>query len=391
MKTVTYFISLFCGLTTASLAQNSSDITSPKHAYENVRSLNELNTENMADAYPCLSSNGLQLYFVRGSNAADTIFFTSRTNLDNPFNKPTALNLNIPQLVSCTGIWLSPDELDFYVCSPQKFYHAHRTNRIEAFSSNVEEIKLEADEHHVIGGISLDAAQNQLFLNASSISEVVAYKRETATSSAFVYDYKVATNIRSSHLSKDGLSLFCSKNDDKNNTYFIELTRNSLNDKFDATNAQKLTGLSANNRNSQLSTSDNFDCAVFASSKENLWTKNDLYIARLVKTAAPEAPQALATTAATANVQLGANSVVVYPNPSSGVFRFLNTEKMATEAASTVELSIYNTLGETIIYNPRFVLADDAAINMYNQAKGVYFCRIMDAKKQVSVHRIVLE
>ncbi len=395
MKTTAYIIPALCFFATNffainSFAQNSTKQINDTHIYENVRPLQELNTENIGEAYPCISGDGLQLYFVKGTNTADSIMFTSRTSLDTPFDKAIPLALNLPHLVSCTGIWLSPDELDFYICNRETIFHTHRNRRNEAFSNGFEEIKIEGLGKTAIMAISFDATQRQLFLNAATAdgTEIRTYKRETPTS--FVYDYKIGTNIRTSYLSKNGLSLFCSENGDQEKTNFVALTRTSINDKFDAANAQKLEGLSANKRNSHLTMSDNLDCVVFTSSKENFWTQNDLYIARLEKPT-PEMPQTVAATSATASVPLGSNAVVVYPNPSTGIFHFANTEKQTNDATTTVELNIYNTLGETIVYNPRFVLGDDASINLYNQAKGVYFCRIMDAKRQVSVHRIVLE
>jgi hypothetical protein len=79
------------------------------------------------------------------------------------------------------------------------------------------------------------------------------------------------------------------------------------------------------------------------------------------------------------NVKINANkndnSVKVYPNPNNGIFTVVSN-------AQASKIQVYNLIGE-IVYTAQ-LSSLQTEIQLINQPKGIYFCKISDAKNDSS-------
>ena len=81
----------------AALLFSAASFSRSSEAYRNVRPLTELNDPKEADAYPCISADGLRLYFTKCVDENNELMFAQRVNTSANFSTVTnsyLLNLN---------------------------------------------------------------------------------------------------------------------------------------------------------------------------------------------------------------------------------------------------------------------------------------------------------
>ena len=78
------------------------------------------------------------------------------------------------------------------------------------------------------------------------------------------------------------------------------------------------------------------------------------------------------------NVESGTGEIMVYPNPSNGVFTImLNCSQISSESAAIIE--VYNELGEKVYYGT-IAHSSSFIVNLSSQPNGIYACSVITEK-----------
>lgn len=94
------------------------------------RVLDEINSADVADAYPWISGDGLRIYFVK----EQTIYIAERKTATEKFNTPLPLKFEGDVQTPVLSIWLSNDEKKLFYISQNIIYTATRKSMNETFS-----------------------------------------------------------------------------------------------------------------------------------------------------------------------------------------------------------------------------------------------------------------
>jgi hypothetical protein len=174
-----------------------------------------INTKNECDAYPFLSSDGLRMYFTtnRGKINHGQIFISERRSVNEPFANPRPLSVNLPDPFYSSS--LTADELTLYTAKDGKIYVTKRRSLKEDFSKP-ELVDLGKLGWTFAPGISPDG--NELVVTTHQEGrkgEVNIVFRKTGD--RFVQQEILASPEGSdagpAQFSKDGLSIYCSRED----------------------------------------------------------------------------------------------------------------------------------------------------------------------------------
>lgn len=84
------------------------------------------------------------------------------------------------------------------------------------------------------------------------------------------------------------------------------------------------------------------------------------------------------------NIQPVVNSIIVYPNPSDGKFKFTSKNNNINS------IEIFNTLGENIYSVTNSKHQNENEINISNNPKGIYFVKIYDGEK-IQTKKIIIQ
>jgi hypothetical protein len=182
--------------------------------------------------------------------------------------------------------------------------------------------------------------------------------------------------IRPGQLSKDGLRFYLGLEDINGNVSVFYYKRPSLAAVLDS--ATLVPGnINTNfNRNMQPSITSDLRIIAFVRNPQNTWTGNEMYIAEDTNSTAGIIP--------VPNEQL---SVMVYPNPCSGLFQ------AAVRAGNgrTLHMEIYNVLGETVYQSKIISLAPltEFQVDITVQPGGVYFLKLTENGKNPVVKKMI--
>jgi hypothetical protein len=77
-----------------------------------------------------------------------------------------------------------------------------------------------------------------------------------------------------------------------------------------------------------------------------------------------------------------ANNITLFPNPNNGEFSLL-----VNEVNSNMLLEVYNSVGQIVLQES--ITQDKTAINIANEANGIYFVKVLDGNKTVTFRKIV--
>jgi len=130
--------------------------------FVNVRSLDEINDPELSDSYPWLSNDGLRLYFTKQKGSQIDYHVASRENINDRFNKPKKLELELPKISNNMSCFLSADELEVFALSGSQIFHASREHLGGKFTAPVE-IAHSADEGYM-SGITMTQDNGELFV-----------------------------------------------------------------------------------------------------------------------------------------------------------------------------------------------------------------------------------
>ncbi|MCF6132952.1 T9SS type A sorting domain-containing protein [Flavobacterium wongokense] len=344
-------------------------------AFENQRALTELNTNNMAEAYPWISPDGLRLYFTQGLSNTATLKFTSRPNVLSNFATPVAVGINYP--VGFDWIrsgWLSPDELDIYISAVGEdvVYYSHRSSASGTFTSLTPLTLNGAPSMTFSSGAFLDSTLNNLYLFANLTAGGRGLLKFTRTSTtAFNYvgilESTSPYTIQPGQFSKDDLTFVFAANYASNDFRLSQLARTSTGTDFALTTFSELQGVN-NLRpiNSQPTVSNNMEWIVFVKNTTGLWDDNDLYIAH--NDAIP-----------LGNSEYTMHNLSIYPNPSNGKFNIQFTQP------ENGMMEVYNAIGQKII-EQEF----RSELDLSGYSKGVYLLKFT-AGNYSTTKKVVVE
>ena len=86
------------------------------------------------------------------------------------------------------------------------------------------------------------------------------------------------------------------------------------------------------------------------------------------------------------NEEVQKEALIIFPQPSSGVFNFQFTGESSVSSPKTVLL--YNVMGEIILQKE--MTSKSTEINIQNQAEGVYLYRILQTGKEMQKGKLYL-
>jgi hypothetical protein len=100
------------------------------------RETNPINKQNIADAYPWISADGLRLYFSSSRNVAfSRIQVSTRASVEDEFGEPGILSNQVPE--GFVGAAFTPDELTMIVARSGNLYISIRKDRTAEFPEPV--------------------------------------------------------------------------------------------------------------------------------------------------------------------------------------------------------------------------------------------------------------
>jgi hypothetical protein len=138
--------------------------------FDSVRSISELNSADEAEAYPCISPDGLRLYFTKGMVPFDNLMLSVRESTSDLFG-PAQLVMHSLLYTEKSSCWLSNDEREIYFMTRGSIYdvrYAIRESSNDSFSLPKGIPSLNG--YHFISGISL--VGDELYLYNSSATNV---------------------------------------------------------------------------------------------------------------------------------------------------------------------------------------------------------------------------
>ena len=78
-------------------------------------------------------------------------------------------------------------------------------------------------------------------------------------------------------------------------------------------------------------------------------------------------------------------TIEIYPNPTTGELRITNYE------TGIKSVKVVNVLGETVMNGKWIIENGQCVVDMSGRAKGIYFVRVEDEKKNVKNGKVVVE
>ena len=323
-------------------------------AYDTVRALTEINDPLNADAYPWLSPDGLRMYFVRGGTVNNQLMFTERANTNSLFSLPVLVPVGFSTLTSC---WLTNDELNVYICKADTLYYANRSSTSSTFNTPVA-INLTGCAPYAFNlGVSLNAAQDRLFISLLYTSTFTMTTTELARTSPTSFSFvrtltPLPGNVcNAGQLSKDDLNYFVSNSFNFGFSELLHASRSTPLDSFELGTLQQIQGINDPLVSDlQPSMSDSLNWVAFVRNSNGVWTGNDLYIAH----------KNLVTSVW--NQQKDPFAVSLFPNPTNGQF----TLSLPT---NNVEITITDILGQEVLKTT----ATQKETTLQLDNNGVYF------------------
>ena len=321
-KVILIVIVLFIGL--QSQTQSITD------NYE-LRPLDEINLRDYSDAYPWISDDGLRLYFCGNEKSLNksSIYYSTRSTIDDPFGKPRALTINF-QNTDNYAPYLLKDELTliFSARIPDEtrqtsIFLASRKTTSHAFS-NSQKIVLHGNIRGEVISPSLTPDKQELYLyNEYKNHRAILKLKQTDQ-----YEYQLVNryvmrkgyHVKSGKLSSDGLKYYLSLQKPASLPSIHVMNRSSIHEDFQEMKSldhEVLNNPEFRNHQPYFSSDNNF--MVFSRSDHNEWSRNNLYIAQQMDTVRD-------------NSQLNID-ITVYPNPTSGIMKISSLSDLSDYTA----------------------------------------------------------
>ena len=195
----------------------------------------KINKPSITEAYPFLSADGLRLYFTSNREGGHgRLYISSRNSIDEEFGEPEILSKHLTDPFYCGS--LTADELTIYLAKNGAIYVSHRTDRKSSFGppKQLEEIK----NGWAFGpGISPDGKELVITTTPEGYKDEVnvLYRKDAGGKfrQVEVLASPEGMDAGPAQFSKDGLSLYCSLENSKNNEEkLFRYKRNTIQDRF---------------------------------------------------------------------------------------------------------------------------------------------------------------
>lgn len=259
--------------------------------FDSIRPLTELNNSLQADAYPWISNNGLNLYYISEdlNDNVDKLVHSSRSNINEFFSTPQTLSIN-SSVNDNSSPWLTEDELDIYFIIRKTngtmwttLYHAERSSTNEDFSNKT--------IVNLLGDISGNLFSPSLTMD---MEKLYIYNSNSDTQNILIFDKVVdneyqlvdTLNIPDGYkpgpgkIGQDDLKYYLPLTDIDKNVALYVYNRESIEDSFDSVyylNNEIINNSEFRNVLSSISKDGNY--FVFVRSSDDSWSSTDLYIA----------------------------------------------------------------------------------------------------------------
>lgn len=370
----------------------SRDISTIHIELEDIRSVEEINEDYNAEAYPWISNDGLRIYFTKtDTDSLNKIFFAERFDLNSVFTNIHPLSINFEEYsnISC---WLSSDELNIYFIqryygNQNKLFHSSRNNIEEQFLPPIE-VQLLGDFNGFISGPSLTIDFNQLFIYNSDLNFVNILIFEQLGEDSYILADTLNVPFGFSpgpgQLTSDDLKYYFSLEDtifDNSRLHVYE--RQNIDSPFDSLYVLENQFFSDYANYHQPSVSNNNNFIIFTRSTENSWSSNDLYIS------------SCSFTGFVYNtIPVTKSTLSNHPNP----FNPTTTMTFYIGESSNVSLNIYNIRGQLIKQLVKSKLNKGTQTitwdgrDKYEETcpSGIYLCKLVINDNFIETHRITL-
>lgn len=137
------------------------------------RQLDEINDPSESDAYPWLSPDAMDLYFIRDTH----LMHASRKSTVDRFSPPEAVQFEGDSDLEILSIWLTPDQKKMYIISDNNILVSSRKSADAAFSKP-ELYTDEFKDFDFISGLSFSAKEKYMYVYSSDEDQkILVYKR----------------------------------------------------------------------------------------------------------------------------------------------------------------------------------------------------------------------
>lgn len=369
----------------------------------------KLNAGNRCEAYPWLSSDGLRLYFTSNRDGGHgNIYLSERASVNDAFEKvEKVFNTKDNRYYAAS---LTTDELTMYLTlEGYTLYIAERKSREEPFSTP--RVIPELKDRKLYGpGISADGSE-MIVIDYSTNTRQPAYfiKDENGK---FVEKRRLRVTegmvAGAGQLSKDGLTYYCSFEDNsRNGENIYRFTRNAAGGEFTLAG---IMGDEVNRARKNLQPSVNGDGTLMAYviNEDGMWAGDDIRVVALNGSKMPEEeqillaavkqaliaptvklnsadikagpvniarislPVAVQTVTTPASVVIRSGGVGIYPNPFTDQL-FIEFPKTLTEK---VLLELFDANGKRVLAHQIPPYGSVAQVNTGRLPAGQYTCRI---------------
>ena len=333
-------------------------------SWDSIRSLNEINKQDTANAYPYISPDGLRIYFTQGvGGITNNIYFASRNDINSHFNNTQLLSSRIPEgSFSC---WLTNDELEIYYVNNFNLYFTSRTSISSPFIDPIQ-INLVKNIQGWISGPSLTPDKQELYIYNQDVNYkcILKFIQSDNYTYTLVDTLDVPSNsiINPGQLSKNGLKYYFSLKDNFDSTKLFLMERYDITAQFENLSILN-SNINSTMYNAHPSVSSEENILVFVRNNENSWVNNNLFIASNVNT----------------GIQLHKENTIdiinIYPNPCNDK---INVNFKLSEN-SLISFSVYDIYGRMVLINE-----DDFSIGTHNKiltlnkikSRGLYLLNI---------------
>ncbi|HET7733690.1 MAG TPA: T9SS type A sorting domain-containing protein [Paludibacter sp.] len=271
--------------------RNSSNITKKvsalkslqlenSYGWDSIRPLTEINVDTLGGGYPYISPDGLRLYFTKGAMPNVSLYYVSRTNIYSTFTNRQLVSSNFP--LGSMGCWFTNDELEIFYRKNDSIFYSSRSTMDDAFSKP-KPVNLNGFTGS-IQGISFTPDKKELYFNhlISSTNYCTLKFTNTGVLSYTLTDtlhIPVGFSAKPGSLSKDGLKYLVSLQDISGTTKLYQFSRNSLTNNFENPSLINNNVNDSYKTNGQSTVTSDENTMVWVKNNNGRWSGNVFYIA----------------------------------------------------------------------------------------------------------------
>ncbi|MFN0202709.1 MAG: hypothetical protein ACKVTZ_14390 [Bacteroidia bacterium] len=261
-------------------SENLSNVT-----LKEVRPLSEVNKENISEAYPWISADGLRLFFTQNDDDRDHLYWMEREDVSMKFSNKQEVAIQSGQKGGKFSCWLTNSELEIYYIirteDPRgSLFHATRSSWDEPFS-NERQVMLDGQFDGFLSSPSLSPDGEYLYLyNGGEKRKIVTFRKVGEDSFVFENELPTPFELGPSQINKEGTHFLIGMGRKFTHDCSLYWVENNGN-RFDKVTYLQLQSDQMRLRMDQPTLSADGRTLVFVNGLADFWTNNDLYIVTL--------------------------------------------------------------------------------------------------------------